>query len=56
VVLVEVDAISSGIFADSPALNRSFLEKVPVDLYIPGNHAHPLTIVNAFLDLTRPEK
>ena len=56
IVLVGIDAISGGIFADSPAIDRSFLEKYPVDLYIPGNPAHPLTIVNGLLDLTRKKK
>ncbi len=53
IVLVGTDAISGGVFADSPAMDRSFLEKYPVDLYIPGNPAHPLTIINGLLDLTR---
>jgi Ni,Fe-hydrogenase III small subunit len=53
VVLCGTDAISGGLFADSPAVNRDFLNELPVDLYIPGNPAHPLTIVNALLNLTR---
>lgn len=53
VVLVGTDAISGGIFAGSQALNRSFLEKYHIDLYIAGNPAHPLTIINGLLDLTR---
>jgi Ni,Fe-hydrogenase III small subunit len=53
IVLVGTDAISGGIFAGSPALNRSFLDKYHIDLYIPGNPAHPLTIINGLLDLTR---
>lgn len=53
VVLVGTDAISGGMFADSPALDRSFLDKYPVDLYIPGNPAHPLAFINGLLDLTR---
>jgi Ni,Fe-hydrogenase III small subunit len=53
IILVGTDAISGGIFAGSPALDRSFLDKYPVDLYIPGNPAHPLTIINGLLDLTR---
>lgn len=53
VVLVGVDAISGGIFADSKAINRSFLDKIKVDLYIPGNPTHPLTFINGILDLTR---
>jgi Ni,Fe-hydrogenase III small subunit len=51
VVLCGTDAISGGIFADSPAIDRSFLEKTHVDLYIPGNPPHPLTIINGLLDL-----
>ena len=53
IVLVGTDAISGGIFAGSPAIDRSFLSNYHVDLYIPGNPAHPLTIVNGLLDLTR---
>jgi Ni,Fe-hydrogenase III small subunit/ferredoxin-like protein FixX len=53
IVLVGTDAISGGIFAGSDALNRSFLDKYPVDLYIPGNPAHPLSIINGLLDLIR---
>ena len=52
-VLCGVDAISGGIFADSPAINRNFLKDVQVDLFIPGNPSHPLTIINGLLDLTR---
>lgn len=53
IVLVGVDAISGGLFAGSPAINRSFLDKYYIDLFIPGNPVHPLTFVNAILDLTR---
>ena len=56
IVLVGTDAISGGIFAGSPAIDRSFLTKYTVDLYIPGNPAHPLTIINGLLDLTRKLK
>ncbi len=52
-VLDGTDAISEGMFADSPELDRTFLDKHHVDLYIPGNPAHPLTIINGLLDLTR---
>jgi Ni,Fe-hydrogenase III small subunit len=50
-VLAGVDALSGGIFAGSKALDRSFLDNNPVDLYIPGNPPHPLTIINGLLDL-----
>ncbi len=56
IILVGVDAISGGIFAGSPALNRSFLDNHTVDLYIPGNPAHPLTFINGVLDLIRKRK
>lgn len=55
-VLCGVDAISGGIFAESKALNRSILNDVKVDLYIPGNPTHPLTFINGILDLTRGRK
>ena len=55
-VLVGTDAISGGILGNSEAVDRSFLDKYPVDLYIPGNPAHPLTIINGLLDLTRKRK
>jgi Ni,Fe-hydrogenase III small subunit len=53
IILAGTDAISGGIFAGSPALDRSFLEKYPVDLYIPGNPVHPLTFINGVLNLVR---
>ncbi len=56
IVLVGTDAISGGILGKSAAIDRSFLDKYPIDLYIPGNPAHPLTIVNGLLDLTRKRK
>ena len=56
VILVGTDAISGGIFSGSKALNRSFLDKYPVDLYVPGNPAHPLTFVNGVLELVRKRK
>lgn len=51
IILAGTDAISGGIFADSPALNREFLSNHTVDLYIPGNPVHPLTFINGMLSL-----
>lgn len=50
IILAGTEAISGGIFVGSTSLNRSFLEQYPVDLYIPGFPAHPLTILNALAD------
>ena len=56
IILVGTDAISGGIFSESGALNRSFLDKYPIDLYVPGNPPHPLTFVNGVLDLIRGKR
>jgi Ni,Fe-hydrogenase III small subunit len=52
IILVGTDAISGGIFFEGHALQRAFLEKYPIDLYVPGNPPHPLTFINGVLDLT----
>jgi Ni,Fe-hydrogenase III small subunit len=46
IILAGTDAISGGIFSGSPALDRTFLEKHQVDLYVPGNPPHPLTFIS----------
>lgn len=53
IILAGTDAISGGIFMGSPALNRSFLDKYKVDLYVPGNPMHPLTFINGILELIK---
>jgi Ni,Fe-hydrogenase III small subunit len=53
IILAGTDAISGGIFAGSPALNRTFLDRYQVDLYVPGNPIHPLTFINGVLDLIK---
>lgn len=49
VILCGACAISGGVFKDSAELNREFLDKYPVDLYIPGCPVHPLTFINGVL-------
>jgi Ni,Fe-hydrogenase III small subunit len=51
IVLAGTDAISGGIFEDTPAIDRKFIENNHIDLYIPGNPVHPLTFINGVIDL-----
>ena len=53
IILAGTDAISGGIFEGSPALNRSFLSKHKIDLFVPGNPIHPLTFINGLLQLIK---
>ncbi|MBQ8774789.1 MAG: NADH:ubiquinone oxidoreductase [Alistipes sp.] len=40
------EAISGGLFADSPAVDRSFLDKYKVDLWLPGAPTHPMCFID----------
>lgn len=51
IILAGTDAISGGIFEGSPAIDRRFIDKNHIDLYIPGNPVHPLTFINGLIDL-----
>lgn len=56
IILVGSDAISGGLFADSEALDRRYLDRHHVNLYVPGNPTHPLTFIHGLLALTRAQK
>jgi Ni,Fe-hydrogenase III small subunit/NAD-dependent dihydropyrimidine dehydrogenase PreA subunit len=51
VIAVGADAISGGIFRGHPQVHNGVETLLPVDLYIPGNPPHPLTILDGFLRL-----
>lgn len=51
IILVGSDAISGGLFSDSSAISREFLEHNKPDLWIPGNPAHPMTFIEGVLSL-----
>lgn len=53
IILAGTDAISGGIFKDSPAVKRGFMDKYKIDLFVPGNPPHPLTFINGVLTLIR---
>jgi Ni,Fe-hydrogenase III small subunit len=50
-VAVGACAISGGLYDGAAAVDRGFLEEVGPALYVPGCPPHPLTFVNAILDL-----
>lgn len=56
IILAGTDAISGGVFEDSPAVDRGFLDRHPIDLFVPGNPIHPLTFINGVLSLVRTRK
>ncbi|MDO8944680.1 MAG: NADH:ubiquinone oxidoreductase [Burkholderiaceae bacterium] len=51
VIAVGACAISGGLFEDSAAIERSFLDRFKPTLYVPGCPAHPLSLVCGILDL-----
>ena len=53
VILAGACAISGGVYQESSKLNREFLDKYPIDLYIPGCPVHPLTFIHGVLDFIR---
>jgi Ni,Fe-hydrogenase III small subunit len=50
-VAVGACAISGGLYDGASGVDRGFLEAVGPSLYVPGCPPHPLTFVNAILDL-----
>lgn len=56
VILCGTCAISGGVYQNSDEIDRSFLEKYPIDLYIPGCPVHPLTFINGVLGLISKKK
>ena len=47
------EAISGGLYADSPAIDRSFLDKYHVDLWLPGAPTHPLCFIDGITKLRK---
>jgi Ni,Fe-hydrogenase III small subunit/Fe-S-cluster-containing hydrogenase component 2 len=50
VILTGACSISGGVFQQSTTINRAFLEKHNIDLFLPGCPIHPLTFINGVLD------
>ena len=51
IVAVGACTISGGLYAEGSGVERGFLESVGPSLYVPGCPPHPLTFVNAILDV-----
>lgn len=51
-IAVGTDAISGGLFADSPAIDRSFFNRHTPALYVAGNPTHPLAFIGGVRALT----
>ena len=51
VIAVGTEAISGGLFRESPEVLGGIPEDIPVDLYIPGHPPHPLTLLDGLLRL-----
>lgn len=50
------EAVSGGLYAESPAVDRSFLEKYHVDLWLPGAPTHPLCFIDGITRLRKKYK
>ncbi len=50
------EAISGGLYADSPAVERSFLDKYHVDLWLPGAPTHPLCFIDGVMKMRAKRK
>ena len=51
VIVCGSEAISGGLYADSKAVDRSFLDKYKVDLWLPGTPTHPMTFIDGVMNL-----
>ena len=56
VILCGACAISGGVFQGAEKINREFLDKHNIDLYIPGCPVHPLTFINSVLSYIKDNK
>ncbi len=50
------EACSGGLYADSRAVDRSFLSRHRVDLWLPGAPTHPMTFIDAVMNLVGLKK
>ncbi len=51
IIVCGSEACSGGLYADSRAIDRSFLERHKVDLWLPGAPTHPMTFIDGVMTL-----
>ncbi len=56
VVACGTDACSGGLFVESRALDRSFFERHPADLWLPGTPTHPMIFIDGIRALLGHKK
>jgi Ni,Fe-hydrogenase III small subunit len=50
IIVCGTDACSGGLFANSKAVNREFLTRHKVDLWMPGAPTHPMTFIDGVMN------
>ena len=56
VIVCGSEAISGGLYAESRAVNRQFLDRYKVDLWLPGAPTHPMTFIDGVMNLINLKK
>ncbi|WP_295940857.1 NADH:ubiquinone oxidoreductase [uncultured Alistipes sp.] len=56
VVAAGTEACSGGLLAESRAVDRTFFDNHPVDLWLPGAPTHPMTFIDGILTLLGKKK
>lgn len=51
IIVCGSEACSGGLFSQSKAVERSFLERYRADLWLPGAPTHPMTFIDAVMNL-----
>ena len=53
VIVCGSEACSGGLYASSRAVDRSFLERYKVDLWLPGAPTHPMTFIDGVMNMLK---
>lgn len=56
VIVCGSEACSGGLYAESRAVDRRFLERYKVDLWLPGAPTHPMTFIDGVMNMLNLKK